>query len=325
MRASLHLRYPLSMSSNIPDLASQVDRERLKGIVARLAATGERNSSNAHAVARDYIRETFQSCGLQVRDHAFSNAEGTGVNLVARMAGRRTDVQPLLVSAHYDTVPESPGADDNASGVAAMLECARVLAATPLDHAVDFVAFDMEEDGLVGSTALVQELTSSTAYQSVYNLEMVGFTSGPGTQELPPGFPLLFPDVHRHLEEREFRGDSIVVVSLGDSGYLSDRMVAAAREHTPELDMVEIRISAGMPVPPDLFRSDHSPFWAAGIPAVLITDTANFRNPNYHAPTDTPDTLDYDFLRRVTVALTVAVAGHPSGERDGNSSDTGSS
>jgi hypothetical protein len=312
-RASLYLRYPHFMSSNIRGLASQVDRERLRNIVAHLAATGERISPRAHATARDYMRDTFQSCGLQVREHAFSNADGTGVNLVARMAGRRTDIQPILVSAHYDTVPGSPGADDNASGVAAMLECARVLAETPLDCAVDFVAFDMEEDGLVGSAALVHELTSSTGYQGVYNLEMVGFTSGPGTQELPPGFPLLFPDVHRHLEERGFRGDSIVVVSLEDSGPLSDRLVAATRQHTPELDMVEIRISAGMPIPPDLFRSDHSPFWAAGIPAVLITDTANFRDPNYHAPTDTPDTLDYDFLRRVTVALTAAVAGHARG------------
>ncbi len=313
------------MSSTIQHLAAQVDRERLRDIVSRLAATGERNSPKAHAAALGYIRDSFQSCGLQIREHAFSNADGTGVNLVARMAGRRTDIQPLLVSAHYDTVPGSPGADDNASGVAAMLECARVLAPAPLDRTVDFVAFDMEEDGLVGSTALVQELTSSTGYQGVYNLEMVGFTSGPGTQKLPPGFPLLFPDVHHHLEEREFRGDSIVVVSLGDSGFLSDRLVAAAREHTPEMDMVEVRISAGMPIPPDLFRSDHSPFWAAGIPAVLITDTANFRNPNYHTPTDTPDTLDYDFLRQVTVALTAAVVGHPSGERAGNSSDTGSS
>jgi Zn-dependent M28 family amino/carboxypeptidase len=73
----------------------------------------------------------------------------------------------------------------------------------------------------------------------------------------------------------------------------------------------------------EMFRSDHSPFWAAGIPAVLITDTANFRNPNYHAPTDTPNTLDYDFLRRVTVALTAAVVGHSSGERVDDSSVTG--
>ena len=274
-------------------------------------------------MARDYIREMFRSYGLQVQEHAFSNTDGTGVNLVAHMAGRRTDIQPLLVSAHYDTVPCSPGADDNASGVAAMLECARVLAATPLDYAIDFVAFDMEENGLVGSTTFVQEQTSSTEYQGVYNLEMVGFTSGPGTQELPPGFQLLFHDVHRHLEEQGFRGDSIVIVSLADSSHLSNRLVAAAREHTPEMDMVEVRISAGMPVPTDLLRSDHSPFWAAGIPAVLITDTANFRNPNYHAPTDTPNTLDYDFLHRVTVALAAAVAGHSSGERVDDSSDTG--
>ena len=125
-----------------------------------------------------------------------------------------------------------------------------------------------------------------------------------------PVVALLFPDVQRHMELREFRGDSIAVVSLGESGPLSDRMVSATREHAPELDIVEIRIAPGMPIPPDLFRSDHSPFWAADIPAVLITDTANFRNPNYHAPTDTPDTLDYDFLHRVTVALTAAVAGH---------------
>ncbi len=110
------------------------------------------------------------------------------------------------------------------------------------------------------------------------------------------------------MEERDFQGDSLAVVSQGRSIALSQRLVAAAAEHVPELDMVTIEVRDGMPIPPDVFRSDHAPFWAAGIPAVMVTDTANFRNPHYHTPGDDADTLDYAFLHMVTRTLLATLA-----------------
>ena len=305
------------MHPHVRHLVEQVDAQRLRATVVALAV-GERHSlSNpgGHAAAQNYIRKAFQASGLEIRLHTFTHSGRTGTNTLARTEGRDPALPPLLVSAHYDTVPGSPGADDNASGVAVMLECARLLASSPAARTVEFVAFDMEErqpqsDGLIGSAAFVRDVAPTARYDGVYNLETVGFTSGPGAQGFPPGFQLLFPAVYRHVEERDFRGDSMAVVSQGTGIALSQRLLAAAAEYLPGLDVVPVEVRDGMPIPPDVFRSDHASFWAAGIPGIMVTDTANFRNPNYHTAADTADTLDYDFLHRVTCALVATLSEH---------------
>ncbi len=301
-------------------LVERVDRSRLLADVSRLA-TGERHglfSPEHHKATLDHIRAVFSASDLEIRKHTFDHEGRTGVNLIGHIQGTEPGLAPLLVCAHYDTVANSPGADDNASGVAAMLECARVMAGTPLPRSVQFAAFDMEEvqpdgEGLVGSAAFVQDVGTSIQYEGVYNLEMIGFTSGQGTQTLPEGFQILFPAVYNHMEERSFSGDSIPVVSLGGTLSLGQRMKAAAQKYVPDLDVVPIEMQIGMPIPPDVFRSDHASFWAAGVPAAMITDTANFRNPHYHTPTDTADTLDYAFLHSVTRTLVAGVASHAAG------------
>lgn len=302
------------MPVDIPYLVQHVDVQRLRWDVAALAA-GERHSQRSpttHAAAREYIQNAFLVAGLEGRQHTFTYAGRLGINLLARKVGSNPALSPILVSAHYDTVPGSPGADDNASGVAAMLECARALASAPIQRTVEFVAFDMEETqpegaGLIGSGAFVRDQAPTAGYQGVYNLETVGYTSCPGTQGFPSGFQYLFPGVYRHVEERRFSGDSVAVVAESRSTTLSQRLVTAAR-FAPGLDMIPVEIPAGLPIPSDVFRSDHASFWAAGIPAVMITDTANFRNPHYHTARDTADTLDYAFLCAVTRTLLAAVA-----------------
>ncbi|MFH1141381.1 MAG: M20/M25/M40 family metallo-hydrolase [Chloroflexota bacterium] len=302
------------MPVDIPYLVQHVDVQRLRWDVAALSA-GERHglrSPSRHATAQEYIQRAFLVAGLEGHQHTFTYAGRLGINVLARKVGRNPALPPILVSAHYDTVPGSPGADDNASGVAAMLECARVLASAPIQRTVEFVAFDMEEtqpegEGLIGSGAFVHDQASTAGFQGVYNLEMVGYTSGPGTQGFPPGFQFFFPSTYRHVEERRFSGDSVAVVAQSRSTTLSQRLVSAA-QYAPGLDILPVEIPAGMPIPSDVFRSDHASFWAAGIPAVMITDTANFRNPHYHTARDTADTLDYAFLCSVTRTLLAAVA-----------------
>ena len=293
-----------------------VDAERLRTHVAELA-TGDRHpfySPDRHAAAASYVITAFEDAGLSVRDHPFPLGDRQGRNLIATKSGTEPQLAPLMICAHYDSVKDSPGADDNASGVAALLECARVLSDQTLRRSIDFIAFDMEEAqpdtrGLRGSSALAKEVKDGIRYAGVYNLEMVGYTSGPGTQKFPPGFRFLFRKAYKQVKAREFRGDALAVVALGRGKALSRILTRAVAKWMPDLEVVPVEARRWLVIP-DLLRSDHAPFWWAGMPAVMITDTADFRNPHYHMPTDTIDTLDYDFLHRVTCAIVATLAEH---------------
>jgi len=317
----------------VSSLIRQVDVGRLRADVARLAS-GERHSLYSparHAEAVDYISAVFGEYGLAPTQHTFDLGGHRGINIVACKTGnspshpsyqtgfidnrafKRTgfDAQgkeghrSLLVSAHYDTVPGSPGADDNASGVAALLECTWVLSTVQLRSTVEYVAFDIEEIqpesmALVGSTAFVKHVLSRAvgatggkkAYEGLYNLEMVSYTSGPGTQGYPPGFRFILPRVYERVRQRDFLGDFIGIVARGPGIDLGRRFQDAASQWVPDLEVLTIEVRYRIPIPVDIFRSDHTPFWAAGMPAIMLTDTANFRNPHYHRSTDTPDTPD---------------------------------
>jgi Zn-dependent M28 family amino/carboxypeptidase len=207
----------------------------------------------------------------------------------------------VLVGAHYDSVPETPGADDNASGIASMLSCARALARLEPAPAVGLVAWNGEEDGLVGSFDFVarRRERADLTIAGVHVLEMVGYaTHAPGSQRMPipvPGAPTV--------------GDFIGLLGNQRSNHLVELAASQAEAIVPELPVVGLKVYLGLEGwLPVLHRSDHSPFWKAKIPAMLWTDTAEFRNPNYHARTDTPETLDYAFMRRVTQLVVATVA-----------------
>ncbi len=190
----------------------------------------------------------------------------------------------------------SPGADDNASGVAVMLEVAKALG--PVDD-LEFVAFTLEEpqpnavNFLIGSKHFVKKMKSSKKrYRAVFILESVGYVSSrPGSQLLPPFVKA--PDV----------GDFIGVVGNRRSTELMEGFSKAAAGHVPGLKVVTYRAPMRGFLIPETRFSDHAPFWDAGYPAVMITDTAMFRNPNYHTPYDTSDTLSPGFMAQVAEAL----------------------
>ena len=222
--------------------------------------------------------------------------QGEYANVVARLR-KAPDSACVLVGAHYDSVSDTPGADDNASAVAALLACAKILAHHAPECPVCFVAFNREEDGLLGSADFVRTIVAerNISVREAHVLEMVGYCDHrPGSQAIPPGLPIQMPD----------RGDFLGLLANKDSIDMASTVLQMARTYQPDFPVLSLKVFAGVEkLLPVLQRSDHAPFWNAGIPTILWTDTSEFRNHYYHQPTDTPDTLDYDFLRSVTQIL----------------------
>ncbi len=263
--------------------------------------------------------------GLARRDETF---KPEWVNIIIEIPGRgrgaaNTNEPPkaddpvarqvLLVTAHFDAVPNSPGADDDGSGVAALLEMARVLRDRPMQRTVRFVLFNLEEVGLVGSrqyAALKQpewtappEKTTAERLVGMMTLEMLGyFSTQPGSQQSP------FRGM-QGLPDRD-TGDFVALAgsSLHRTFIRALEKAMQQAEPTLELMVIDHFPNAALPImPPDLLRSDHQPFITLGLPGVMVTDTANFRNPHYHKPTDTVDTLHPELFQRTARALTGAV------------------
>ena len=244
----------------------------------------------------DWIEQEFVQHGL------YTSRQGSYGNIVASFTPSLTAVR-VLIGAHFDSVPHSPGADDNASAVAGMLAAAQALA--QLDApAVAFVAFNREEDGLLGSQEFVTEYlnTHLHALEVAHILEMIGYYSdAPHSQTAPEGLPIKISD----------KGDFIAVIANRYSNHLITSMMRAADTYVPDLSVKALKVFLGVEkFFPHLLRSDHAPFWHSKLPALMWTDTSEFRNPHYHQPTDTPDTLNYAFLQKVTALLTMQVAMH---------------
>lgn len=248
-----------------------------------------------------------------------------GANLIASLPGSGTG-PAVVVGAHLDSVSGSPGADDNASGVAVLLETARLLAEAPVPPRVVLAVFDMEELGLIGARQAARELGRGGGVRGMICLESVGyFADTPGTQKLPVGFERVFPEASAAVRAGGHRGDFTLVVHRRSSTAAARTWQRAAAAASPSLPALLLRdprpdgplgLLIGLAVPPanHLGRSDHAPFWNRGVPALMVTDTANFRNPHYHRPTDVPRTLDYDRLTSVTAATALTAMSWPEPE-----------
>lgn len=242
--------------------------------------------------ARDFVEARFRTLGLAPSFDARDEHPVTS-NVVAEVRGTSKPDEVVLLGAHFDAFYS--GADDNSSGVAVMLEVARVLAQRPLARTVRFVGFDHEEIGLVGST---RHVASSWARPKVsVVLDCVGYADAtPGSQGSLPGFPV--PPA----------GDFLAAIGNDVSRARVEQLVAVARgEEVPAVQAIIAPGEGAGPLSGNLMRSDHAPFWLAGESAVFLTDTANFRNQHYHTATDTPDTLDPAFLAGVARITAMAV------------------
>jgi len=250
--------------------------------------------------AERYLLDEFQQLGLHTSTHAFQSLGGTYHNVVASIPARDGcgDRPPLILGAHYDTVMDSPGADDNASGLAVLLEVARRLTGVPLAREVRFIGFCLEEADLLGSLAYVADLRGrSAALLGAIVLECVGFTrSDPGSQRAPAELPIAVPPC----------GDFLAIVANSESTALAEAIEQSVNREVPELRTASLVVPGQGELFPDTRRSDHAAFWRYGYPAVMLTDTADFRNPHYHRASDTLETLDFVFMQQVAAAVTVA-------------------
>jgi hypothetical protein len=273
---------------------------RLRADVERLASPRHLWSQpEANARTREILAERLIGLGYAVHE------QGEYRNLLAlpaALADSDSIVRLPAVAAHYDSVATTPGADDNASALAVLLEVARARAADRRPLAL--LAFNGEEEGMLGSSDFVAELEWLGArhrieIDAVHVLEMVGFTGD--RQQLPVAGERLLATFG---VARPQRGDFVLLAANSDSAGMLDEVLAAAQgcDHAPSLLAIGLP-PGGEQVLPDITRSDHRPFWRAGLPAMMWTDTAELRNPNYHRPSDTPDTLDYEFMARVAALL----------------------
>jgi Zn-dependent M28 family amino/carboxypeptidase len=297
--------------------------ERLRSSLDRFV--GERHlrgSPRRHAAAGDLVGESFVTTGLEVSEQPVVGPHGTGCNLIGRLVGCGNPKKIWVLGAHYDTVEGSPGADDNGVAVAALMEAARSLQGRNFRDTIELVAWDLEEfQGLQAGIALGSRVMAREARRNgqeiagVLDLEMIGCCrEEAGSQRFPAGFGALFPELARWIKERESRGDFLAVVSNSRSHPLAEAFAAAAEQTRLPLATVVVRGAARLI--PAFYRSDHVAFWWRGIPALMLTDSADFRNEHYHRPTDTVDTLDFDFAARV-LETAVETVGRLAGQDQG--------
>jgi Zn-dependent M28 family amino/carboxypeptidase len=252
--------------------------------------------------AAEYIEKKLLSFGCSPRRQVFTHDNRAYLNVIGEVKGRERD-GILVIGAHYDTVATTPGADDNASGVAGMLELARLAACSPLPQTVRFAAFSLEEPPVfrtsrMGSLMYAQSLKQEGArVEGMVSLEMIGYyNDSKGSQLYPlPLFRWFYPD----------RGDFIGFVGNIRSRAFTKRVKRAFKAHSA----LPVESINTLSIIPGVDFSDHRSFWKFGFQAFMITDTAFYRNPYYHDHGDTASTLDYERMAELVKGLYRAFGG----------------
>ena len=252
----------------------------------------------------EFIYSFFESIQVPVRLQSYPYREMSVSNVVAELSFGSAPSHHYLIGAHYDSVTGTVGADDNASAVAVLLETARELWAVAggrsLDLKVTFIAFALEEPPVYGTRFMGSRVYAAKARREelaldgMICLEMVGYTCRePGCQRYP--FPLMF---FGYPKEGNFIG---IVGNFGSRSF--SRMLVKSFGQNTRLPVVSLSVPFDGWLLPAVRLSDHASFWDKGFPAVMVTDSAFFRNPHYHLPSDTMDKLDLDFMAELVKSL----------------------
>lgn len=277
-------------------------RDELARDVTALASFSQRNALDLRALraSAEIVRQAFAGAGYPVETQKFTVEKVEYENVIAELRGTELPDEVVVIGAHYDSVFDSPGADDNASGVAGLLAVARRIAREPQRRTIRFVAFCNEEPPFFRSSQMGSYQYAKSLHDrgervvAMISIESIGFFSTEaGTQRYPKPLDAFYPS----------SADFIGVVGNVASRALVSRTARAFANASP----LPVEAAAMPGIVGEAAWSDHWSFWQFGVPALMVTDTALFRNPNYHTPDDLPDTLDYERMTAVVTGLSGVV------------------
>ena len=288
---------------DVPAVLGGLDAARERAFVEALAFPRSVADTEAtREAARTIVRDGLADAGFSTQELAVTNPryDLESPDIYAELAGTQCPSKVLVIGGHYDSVRNGPGADDNASGIAAVVELAHALRDHPLPVSVRFVGFSFEETGYWGSKAMAaRDRADGVDVIGAASFDMIAYTSAAKD-------PLTNLPSSRYL----------VVVSDPGSEKLPNLFAAGALRYVPEALLYGLVIDPK--VLPDINRSDHASYEAEGFDGMIANDVGVVRNPNYHRPTDTVDTLDWPFLARSTRALAAGAATFGSVDQDRN-------
>ena len=247
--------------------------------------------------AAQYIQEVFLKFGLEVKEDLFQWEGKVYKNIIGEKRGGSSPEKVYILGAHYDTLPGTPGADDNASAIAVLLEVARIIQSISLNSTVKLIAFSLEEYSYVGSNHYAEMAKKrEEKILGMISLEMVGFTS------LKQNYP-------HTLNSKYYPplGDFIGIIGNERSKAIMEKVRSSFKTHIPQLPTEFLIVPGNGEGMEEARLSDHAPFWDQGLPALMITDTGFLRNPNYHLPSDTMETLDFEFMRKVAIGISHSI------------------
>lgn len=252
-------------------------------------------------LAADYIEGELRSYGYDVLIQPYDFEGRIYKNIIAELQGKKTQEKILVIGAHYDTVIGTPGADDNASGIAGLLEIARLLSNKNLDKTVRFVAFTLEEPPLfmtrhMGSYVYARSLKKKREnIEGMVSLEMIGyFKDSPKSQSFPlPFFNWFYPNKANFIA---------LVGNLSSKSFISS-FKSGFKKGTD----LPVESLSTISLVPGVDFSDHSSFYRFGYKALMVTDTAFYRNTHYHEITDREETLDYRRMTEVVLGIRSAI------------------
>jgi len=278
-------------------------RDHLTMLTHTIGERSVRRTDNLEKTAM-YIQNQFENFDFEVQRQQYRYKDIQVSNVVALFQQSDNYAVHYVLGAHYDSVTGTVGADDNASAIAVLLETARIMQAGVVveggDLKITFVAFALEEPPVYGSRYMGSRVYAdrakkeSVSIDGMICLEMVGYTcSEPGCQHYP--FPLQFLG---YPKEGTFIGIVGNVNSLGLT-----RRLRKSFQHNPNLPVVSLTVPLNGWIMPAVRLSDHASFWSKGYRAVMLTDSAFFRNPHYHLPSDTMQTLDFSYMAELVQSL----------------------
>ncbi|MGE5430180.1 MAG: M20/M25/M40 family metallo-hydrolase [Syntrophomonadaceae bacterium] len=295
----------------IEDITSKVDTQNLRTDMDLITGIRHYIKGQFHLKeVKDLIEQRFLLNNLLTSKDMFDFSGYSASNIIGEKQGQINEDTVYILCSHFDSVPQGPGADDNGSGVAGMLEAMRVLSSGSFHNTIKFIGFDLEELGLKGSQRYAANaLAASEIIAGVIDYEMIGyFSENQNSQSFPIGFDRLFPEVYASSSAHGSKGNFIANVANTRSESIRYEFESCAGRYVPLLNTMSLSVTGNGETVSFFRRSDHAPFWDNGFKALMLTDCAEYRNPNYHKESDTTGTIDFSFMANVVKATVATIA-----------------